>query len=203
VPHARAPPPARRGVAWFCHSRLMIAGVSSLLHYKGYELVLILSVTVLSLPHLLSFRLALLLPAENKKCPTSYLVFLSLPNPRQTRNSSSAARRRSPSRDSTRTEPRESRCLRNRCSPENLLGVCGQLGFWGATTWLLRRLLPGDLTFAGIGTANLFLHRLWFTTSSNALIRAPWLEVLVRVEPPMPSAWDPPLGIFTTYLLFL
>jgi hypothetical protein len=108
-----------RGLAWFCHSRLMIAGVLSLLHYGGYELVLILSVTVLSLPHLLSFRLALLLPAENKKSPSSYLMFFSLPNQRQTRNSSSVAQCRSPSCDSACMEPRDSRCLRNRCSPKN------------------------------------------------------------------------------------
>jgi hypothetical protein len=66
-------------------------------------------------------------------------------------------------------------------------------------------LLPGDHTFAGlgrIGTANLFLQRLWSTTSSNALIHTPWLEVLVGVEPLMPSAWDPPLGISATHLLF-
>ena len=37
-------------------------------------------------------------------------------------------------------------------------------------------------------TTNIFLHRLWSATSSKALCR------LVRMEPPMPSAWDPPLG---------
>jgi hypothetical protein len=104
-----------------------------------------------------------------------------------------------------------------------LLEVCGQLGFWRATTRLLRHhllparhchrfhLLPGDTrgtatscdhTFAGLGTTNLFLQRLWSTTSSNALIRTTWLEVLVRVEPPMPSAWNPPLGISATHILF-
>jgi hypothetical protein len=108
-----------RGVAWFCHSRLMITRVLNLLHYGGYELVLILLVTILALLHFLSFRVVLHLPAENKKSPNSYLVFLSLSNSRQTRNSSSTARCRSPSCDSARTEPRESRCLQNRCSPEN------------------------------------------------------------------------------------
>jgi hypothetical protein len=107
------------GLVWFCYSRLMITGVSSLLHYREYELVLILLVTVFSLPHPLSFQRALLLPAENKKSPSSYLVFLSLSNPRQTRNSSFVARCRSPSCDSARTELWASRCLRNRCSPEN------------------------------------------------------------------------------------
>jgi hypothetical protein len=65
-----------------------------------------------------------------------------------------------------------------------------QLGSWGATTWLLipsqRHLLPLDAD--GNCTAITFLHRLRSTTSSNALWR------LVRMEPPMPSAWDPPLG---------
>ena len=37
-------------------------------------------------------------------------------------------------------------------------------------------------------TTNIFLHRLWSATLSNALCR------LVRMEPPMPSAWDHLLG---------
>jgi hypothetical protein len=71
-----------------------------------------------------------------------------------------------------------------------------QLGFWGATTRLLlpsqRHLLPLDAD--GNCTAITFLHRLRSTTSSNALWR------LVRMEPPMPSAWDPPLGISYSHL---
>ena len=47
-------------------------------------------------------------------------------------------------------------------------------------------LLPGDRSWDC--TANTFLHRLWSMTSSIALCR------LVRMEPPMPSAWDPSLG---------
>jgi hypothetical protein len=150
-------------VAWFCHSRLMIAGVSSLLHYRGYELVLILSVTVSSLLHLLSFLLALLLPAKNKKSPSSYLVFLSLLNPRQTRNSSSAAQCRSPSCDSACTKPWESRCLQNHCSPENPAWGVRAIRFLGSdyATARTSSLSSSWLSHVrGIGTTNLFLHYL-------------------------------------------
>jgi hypothetical protein len=114
----------------------------------------------------------------------------------------SAARWLSPSYDSARMEPQESRCLRNPCSLENPARGVRQLGFWGA----LPRLLTSSscwrsrdivfvfflMTLVGLlGTANLFLHRLLSMTSSNAPVRTPWLEVQVQVEPPMPSAWDP------------
>jgi hypothetical protein len=48
VPHARAPPAAGpgRGKARFCHSTLVIAGVSTLLHYGECELAIISWVTV-------------------------------------------------------------------------------------------------------------------------------------------------------------
>jgi hypothetical protein len=49
-------------------------------------------------------------------------------------------------------------------------------------------LLPGGVD----GTAILSLHQLWSTTSSNSLI-LPWV-VRMRMEPPMPSTWDTPLG---------
>ena len=50
----------------------------------------------------------------------------------------------------------------------------------------LLRLLPGGRSRDY--TANIFLHRLWSTTASNALCR------LVRMEPPVPSALVPPRG---------
>jgi hypothetical protein len=49
-------------------------------------------------------------------------------------------------------------------------------------------LLPGDTD----DTVILSLHQLRSTTSSNLLV-LPWV-VQVRMEPPMSSAWDPPLG---------
>jgi hypothetical protein len=71
-----------------------------------------------------------------------------------------------------------------------------QLGFSGATTRLLihgqRHLLPLDADRNC--TAITFLHRLRSTTSSNAL----WQ--LVQMEPPMPSAWDPPLSTSYSHL---
>ena len=123
----------------------------------------------------------------------------------------SAALWLSPSHTFTRTEERESRCLRNPRSPANPARGVRRLGFWGAILRLLAepvsvfllvivgtrgtrpRLLPVDRLRNPSGdrswdcTTNTVLHRLWFTTSSNALCR------LVRMEDPMPSAWDPPL----------
>ena len=98
-----------------------------------------------------------------------------------------------------------------RLASRHLLGCCGQSGFWGASSATahrrdrllplrrvfflvdvradrdrLLRLLPGGRSRDC--TANIFLHRLWSATSSNALCR------LVRMEPPVPSALVPPLG---------
>ena len=115
----------------------------------------------------------------------------------------------SPSRTSARTEKRESRCLRNHRLPENPARGERRLGFWGAirdcsSIFFLLEIALGSVFFLerqGVFflvirswdyTANILLHRLWSTTSSNALCR------LVRMEPPMPSAWDPPLGTILT-----
>ena len=60
----------------------------------------------------------------------------------------------------------------------------------------LHRLLPGGRSWDC--TANIFLHRLWSTSSSNALYQ------LVRMEPPVPSALVPHLRIILNdYILFL
>jgi hypothetical protein len=83
-----------------------------------------------------------------------------------------------------------------------------RLGFWGTISRLLihaadifflvitheteRHLLPSDRSWDC--TVNTFLHRLWSTTSSNALC-------LVRMEHAMPSAWDPSLGTLLTLWL--
>ena len=65
-----------------------------------------------------------------------------------------------------------------------------QIGYF-----LLHRLLPGGRSRDC--TTNIFLHRLWSATSSNALCR------LVRMEPPVPSALVPPLGtILNDCILF-
>jgi hypothetical protein len=83
--------------------------------------------------------------------------------------------------------------------------MCGWLGFWGASSRLLAsscwlstsssssdRLLPGRRSRDC--TTNIILHRVWFAISSNALCR------LVRVVPPVPWPWIPPLGILLILL---
>jgi hypothetical protein len=93
-----------------------------------------------------------------------------------------------------------SRCLRNRSSSENPARGVRTIRFLGSDYVTARSrsssrqrhllLLDSDMNC----TATTFLHRLRSTTSSNALWR------LVRMEPPMPSAWDPLLGTSYSHL---
>jgi hypothetical protein len=194
----------RAGVARFCHSPLIIAGFSSLLYYGECGSALIPWVTISWSP-----RLA--------------------PSPSRCGNESPRSYPSSFERTDT-TAPLLDGDLRPVTSHARGCGRAGASGttdrlrtFLGGVQaiWFLGsdyaigplhvigwRLLPWSahaivffLWCVGVGTANAFLQQLWSTTLNNALICTPWLEVLVRVDPPMPSTWDPPLGISANSLL--
>ena len=117
-----------RDVARFCHSSLIIMGVSGFVIWRVivayYELFACSSVSWVAC--LFSCASAY----ENKILSLVHREFLRP-------ESSSAAQRRSPTMCSARTKYRESRCLRNRYLSENPIRSYGRLGFWGATTRLL------------------------------------------------------------------
>jgi hypothetical protein len=100
-------------------------------------LALISSVTVPSLLRLLSSPASLLAPRYENKSSGPYLILQDRDIYQTLDITSSAARWLSPSYDSVRTEPQESRRLRNPCPPENPARGVRQLGFWRALPRLL------------------------------------------------------------------